>query len=77
MAFLMVQPSGEQLRLVSIIDCDQQDQLAKVVYTITLAQGHCMSLPHGSHVAVTNVQQVVEEDVELTRFRSSLCVRDF
>jgi hypothetical protein len=26
-------------------------------------------LPHGSHIAITNVQQIVEEDVELTRIQ--------
>jgi hypothetical protein len=26
-----------------------------------------MSLPHGSHITVQSIQQVVEEDVELTR----------
>jgi hypothetical protein len=26
-------------------------------------------LPHGSHIAITIVQQIVEEDVELTRIQ--------
>jgi hypothetical protein len=59
---------SEQLRLLSILNCDQQDQLAHVVYTMTVFREHCLSLPHGSHVAITNVQQlIVEEDVELAR----------
>jgi hypothetical protein len=59
----------EQLRLLAIFDCDQQDQLAHVVYTMTAFREHCLSLPHGSHIAITNVQQIVEEDVELTRIQ--------
>jgi hypothetical protein len=61
---LMVQPESEQLRLFSIlIVVTQQDQLAHVVYTMTLfTREHCLSLPHGSHIAVTNVQQIVEEE---------------
>jgi hypothetical protein len=60
---------SEQLRLLSILDCDQQDQLAHAVYTMTVFRDHCLSLPHGSHIAITNVQQIVEEDVELTRIQ--------
>jgi hypothetical protein len=60
---------SEQLRLLAIFDCDQQDQLAHVVYTMTAFREHCLSLPHGSHIAITNVQQIVEEDVELTRIQ--------
>jgi hypothetical protein len=45
------------------------DQLAHVVYTMTVFREHCLSLPHGSHIAITNVQQIVEEDVELTRIQ--------
>jgi hypothetical protein len=60
---------SEQLRLFSIFDCDQQDQLAHVVYTVTVFIEHCLSLPHGSHIAVTHVQQIVEEDVELIRIQ--------
>jgi hypothetical protein len=40
-----------------------------VVYTMTAFREHCLSLPHGSHIAITNVQQIVEEDVELTRIQ--------
>jgi hypothetical protein len=58
---------SEQLQLLAIFDCDQQDQLAHVVYTMTVFREQCLSLPHGSHIAITNVQQIVEEDVELTR----------
>jgi hypothetical protein len=60
---------SEQLQLLAIFDCDQQDQLAHVVYTMSVFQEHCLSLPHGSHIAITNVQQIVEEDVELTRIQ--------
>jgi hypothetical protein len=60
---------SEQLQLHSIFDCDQQDQLAHVVYTMTVFSEHCWSLPHGSHIAITNVQQTVEEDVELIRIQ--------
>jgi hypothetical protein len=60
---------SEQLRLLAIFDCDQQDQLAHVVYTMTAFREHCLSLPHGSHIAITSVQQLVEEDVELTRMQ--------
>ena len=58
-----------QSRLLSIFDCDQQDQLAHVVYTMTVFRNHCLSLPHGSHIAVNNVQQIVEQDVELIRIQ--------
>jgi hypothetical protein len=58
-----------QLRLLSIFDCDQQDQLAHVVYTMTAFRNHCLSLPHGNHLVVNNVQQIVEEDVELIRIQ--------
>jgi hypothetical protein len=60
---------SEQLRLLSIFDCDQQDQLAHVVYTMTVCRDHCMSSPHSSHIAITKVQQIVEEDVELIRIQ--------
>jgi hypothetical protein len=64
---------SEQLRLLSIFDCDQQDQqdqLAHVVYTTTVFRGHCMSLPHGSsHIAITNVQHIMDEDVQLSRIQ--------
>jgi hypothetical protein len=61
---------SEQLRLFSILDCDQrQDQLAHVVYTMTVFREHCLSLPHGSHITITNVQRIVEEDVELIRIQ--------
>jgi hypothetical protein len=63
---------SEQLRLLSIFDCDQQDQLAHVVYTMIVLREHCLSLPHGSHIAIANVQQIVEEDVELTRIQYTL-----
>jgi hypothetical protein len=57
----------EQLQLLAIFDCDHQDQLAHVVYMMTVfRREHCLSLPHGSHIAITNVQQIVEADVELT-----------
>jgi hypothetical protein len=70
-ACLMVQPRvNRQLLLLSIFDCDQQDQLAHVVYTMTvILRDHCLPLPHGSHIPITNVQQIVEEDVELTRIQ--------
>jgi hypothetical protein len=61
-----------QLRLLAIFDCDQQDQLAHVVYTKTAFREHCLSLPHGSHIAITIVQQIVEEDVELTRIQKTV-----
>jgi hypothetical protein len=32
--------------LLSIFNCDQQDQLAHVVYTMTAFREHCLSLPH-------------------------------
>jgi hypothetical protein len=60
----------QQLRLLSIIDCDQLDQLADVVYTMTVFRHHCLSLPHGSHLAITNVQHIVEEDEDLTRIQN-------
>jgi hypothetical protein len=63
---------SERLRLLSIFDCDQQDQLAHVVYTMTVFRDHCLSLPHGSHTAIANVQQTVEEDVEFIRIQSTL-----
>jgi hypothetical protein len=53
---------SEQLQLLAIFYCDQRDQLAHVVYTMTVFREHCLSLPHGSHIAITNVQQMVEED---------------
>jgi hypothetical protein len=55
--------------LRSIFDCDQQDQLVHVVYTMTAFRNHCLTLPHGSHIAVNSVQRIVEEDVELIRIR--------
>jgi hypothetical protein len=55
-----------QACLLSIFDCDQQDQLAHVVYTMTAFRKQ-LSLPHGSNTSVQSIQQVVEEDVELTR----------
>jgi hypothetical protein len=58
-----------QSRLLSVFDSDQQDQLAHVVYTMTVFRNHCLSLPHGSNVAVNVVQQIVEEDVELIRIQ--------
>jgi hypothetical protein len=57
-----------QSRLLSVFDCDQQDQLAHAVYTMTAFRKQCLSLPHGSHIATVNsIQQIVEEDVELIR----------
>jgi hypothetical protein len=53
---LMAQPRVSELRLLSIFVCDQQDQLAHAVYTMTVFRDHCLSLPHGSHIAITNVQ---------------------
>jgi hypothetical protein len=50
-------------RLLAIVDCDQQDKLAHVDYTMTAFRKKCLSLPHGSHIAVNCIQQVVEEDV--------------
>jgi hypothetical protein len=35
--------------------------------TMTAFRKQCLSLPHGSHITVQSIQQVVEEDVELTR----------
>ena len=58
-----------QSRLMSVFDCDQQDQLAHVVYTMTIFRNQCLSMPQGSHITVDNVQQVVEEDVELIRIQ--------
>jgi hypothetical protein len=49
------------------VDCDQQDQLAHVLYTMTVFRNHCLS--HGNHLVVNNVQQIVEEDVELIRIQ--------
>jgi hypothetical protein len=34
---------SEQLQLLAIFDCDQQDQLAHVVYTMTVFREHCLS----------------------------------
>jgi hypothetical protein len=48
---------------------DQQDQIAHDVYTMTVFRDHCFLLPYDGHTAITNVQQVVEEDVELTRIQ--------
>jgi hypothetical protein len=67
----MAATQSEQLRLLSIFDCDQQDQLANVVYAtivFRLCGDHCLSLPHGSHYSDhQSLQQIVEEDVELIR----------
>jgi hypothetical protein len=62
---------SEQLRMLSIFDCDQQDQLAHVLCTMTVFRDHCASSPHGSHIAITNVQEIVE-DVELIRIQKTL-----
>ena len=56
-------------RLLSIFDCDHQDQLAHVVHTMTIFRNQCLSMPQGSHVTVNNVQVVEAEDVELVRIR--------
>jgi Reverse transcriptase (RNA-dependent DNA polymerase) len=58
-----------QLRLLSIFDCDHQDQLAHVVYIVTVFRNHCLSLPHGNHIVVNDVQQIVEEDDEVIRIQ--------
>jgi hypothetical protein len=61
---------------LSLTVSEQQDQLAhSVVYSMYLESTHvqhssacrkqCLSLPHGSHIAVNSIQQIVEEDVEL------------
>ena len=58
-----------QSRLLSLFDCDQQDQLAHLVYTMTVFRNQCLTMPQGSHINVDNIQQVVEEDVELIRIQ--------
>jgi hypothetical protein len=60
---------SEQLRLLSILLCDC---VTTGVYTMTVFRDHCWSLPHVSHIAITDVQQVVEEDVELIRIQQPL-----
>jgi hypothetical protein len=61
--------------LLSIVDCDQQDQLAHV-HTDDCCRTHCVlvqdQLPHGSRIAVNSVRQIVEEDVELIRIEMLL-----
>jgi hypothetical protein len=51
--------------LVSIFNCGQQDQVTRVVYTMTAFRKWCVSLQHGAHFTVNTVQPIVEEDVEL------------
>jgi hypothetical protein len=34
---------------------------------MTVFRDHSFSLPHGTQIAITNFQQIVEEDVELIR----------
>jgi hypothetical protein len=67
----MVQPRVSSCNCLPslIVTSIQQDQLAHAVYTMTVFREHCLSLRHGSHIAITNVQQIVEEDVELTRIQ--------
>jgi hypothetical protein len=38
---------------------------------------HCLLLQHGIHLADTNVQQIVEEDVHLIRIGWTLCLVTF
>jgi hypothetical protein len=45
---------------LSLIVTSAQDQLAHVLYKMTVFRDHCLSLPRGSHKAVTNVQQISE-----------------
>ena len=60
-------PRSPHSRVLSIFDCDQQDQLAHAIYTMTTFRSQCLSLPHGSHVALNSIQQIVDEDMELVR----------
>jgi hypothetical protein len=34
-----------------------------VLHWVTVFRDHCLSLPHDSQIAITNVQQTVDEDV--------------
>jgi hypothetical protein len=38
---------------------------AHVVYKMTVLRNLCLSLPHGSHIAVHNVQHIVQPDAQL------------
>jgi hypothetical protein len=59
---------SEQLQLLAIFDCDQQDQLAtRCLHDDCIPRALLVVATPGSHTAITNVQQIVEEDVELTR----------
>jgi hypothetical protein len=42
-----------QSHVLFTCDCDQQDQLAHVVYTTTALKKHCLLLLQGSHIAVS------------------------
>ena len=55
--------------MLAIFDCDQQDQLAHAIYTMTKLREQCLSLPHASAVQLQRVQQAVDDDVELIRIR--------
>lgn len=57
----------ENMHVLSIFDCDHQDQLAHAVYTMTKFREQCLSLPRDSHVQWQAVQQAVENDIELIR----------
>ena len=56
-------------KVLAIFDCDQQDQLAHAIYTMTKFREQCLSLPHASAVQLQLVQQAVDDDVELIRIR--------
>jgi hypothetical protein len=60
---------SEHSRVLSVFDCDQQDQLAHVVYSMTVFRSHCLSLPPGTAMTVEGVQQIVDENVELVRIQ--------
>jgi hypothetical protein len=49
----------EQLQLLALFDCDQQDQLAHVVYTMTVFREHCLIVvatrqPYSDHQCPAN-----------------------
>jgi hypothetical protein len=66
-------------RIAFHLDCDQQDQLAHVVYTMTVFRDHCwvrsLLVTATCMAAIWQsgiVQQIVEEDVELIGIQQTL-----
>ena len=53
--------------MYAIFDCEQQDQLAHALYTMTKLREDCLSRPQGADIDIGILQLAVEEDVELTR----------